>query len=394
MLKLINAHRRYDWGSFDEIPRFLGAPIEPQPLAEVWMGTHPLDPSYVARDDTQVPLADVAGELPYLVKILAARQPLSIQVHPTKEDAAAGFAAEEAAGIPLDAPERTYKDANHKPEMMYALTTFDTLVGFRPTAEIFRVLAPIEAEYTQRLAEQLQETPGFSGIVRLVEAILSHPPTSTELDYIAVKCADLLRQGIDVKRAYATAVEVASIHPHDPGVLISLLLNRLTLQPGEAAYLGAGVIHAHLKGMGLEIMATSDNVLRAGLTSKHLDPTGLVKTLDTGMSRVARVTPQMAGPTTDIFAPGAEDFALSITQVSRGEPVGVDLPAAGRRILVCTGGDVVVTTESSEKVELHRGEAVYVTPEDGVVNVAGTGELAQAFEPRTLATTSELVDLV
>ena len=278
--------------------------------------------------------------------------------------------------------------------MIYALTTFDTLVGFRSTAEVFRVLAPIDSPYTNKLSAQLQEFPGFAGIVRLVESILTEPPEPAEFDYIAVKCADLVRQGIDVKRAYATAVEISSLHPHDPGLIVALLLNRLTLQPGEAAFLDTGVIHAHLKGMGLEVMSTSDNVLRAGLTSKHLDPRGLVETLETGMSMVARVSPEMAGPTTDIFAPGAEDFALSITQVSRGEPVGVNLPAVGARIIVCTGGEVWLRADSGAQTSLRRGESVYVAPEDGVVNVSGTGEVAQAFAPTASDEKSPLVDLV
>lgn len=390
---LINAHRHYEWGSFDEIPRFLGAPIEAEPLAEVWMGTHPLDPSYVEIDQERVPLVEVAGELPFLLKILAARRPLSIQVHPDKAAARAGFDAEEAAGLPIDHPARTYKDPNHKPEMIYALTTFDTLVGFRPTAEIFRVLAPIDSPYTNKLAQQLQDLPGFGGIVRLVETILTDPPSSPELDFITVKCADLLRQGIDVKRAYATVVEVAPLHPHDSGLIISLLLNRLTLQPGEAAFLDTGVIHAHLAGMGLEVMATSDNVLRAGLTSKHLDPAGLVATLDAGMSRLARVTPDVFGASTDVFVPGPEDFALSITQVSQGEPLGVELPARGHRIIVCTGGEVTLASEAGQQFDVRRGESAYVAPTDGIVTVRGTGEVAQAFVP-TAVGPAKLIDLV
>ncbi len=299
------------------------------PLAEIWMGTHPLGSSTVEGPDRTMPLVEVAGELPFLFKILAADRPLSLQVHPNEAMARAGFDAEEAAGVPLDAPHRTYKDPHHKPEMAYALTTFDTLVGFRPTAEILRVLNGIDTPLAQSLAEDLHAAPGFRGIVRLIERLLTEEISAAEIEQIVVCCRDLVEQGIDVKRAYVTAVEIADHYPDDVGVVISLTLNRLTLQPGEAAFLGTGIIHAHLRGMCLEVMAASDNVLRAGLTSKALDPEGLIKCLDRGMSRLARVTPEPFGFSTDVFSPDVREFALAVSQCSRAEPDGH--PPADRR---------------------------------------------------------------
>ena len=394
MLRLGNASRAYDWGSTTDIPRFVGGEPGDLPLAEIWMGTHPLGSSTVEGPDRTVSLAEVAGELPFMFKILAAGRPLSLQVHPNEAMARAGFEAEEAAGVPLDAAHRTYKDPHHKPEMAYALTTFDTLVGFRPTAEILRVLNGIDTPLAQSLAEDLHAAPGFSGIVRLVERLLTEEISAAEIEQIVVCCRDLVDQGIDVKRAYVTAVEIADHYPDDVGVVISLTLNRLTLQPGEAAFLGTGIIHAHLRGMCLEVMAASDNVLRAGLTSKPLDPQGLVRCLDKGMSRLARVTPEPFGFSTDVFSPDVQEFALAVSQCSRAEPAGTLLPTARQRIVVCTGGEVELVNDAGDRFKLNRGDSVYAGPDDGDIRVVGTGEVAQAYTPTPDTVAGELIDIV
>ncbi len=305
-----------------------------------------------------------------------------------------GFDAEEAAGTPLDAPERTYKDPHHKPEMAYALTTFDTLVGFRPTAEILRVLRGLNTPVTGRLADRLSASPGFPGIVSLVEQLLKEPPSSAELREILMACSSLADQGIDIKRAYATALEIAEHFPEDVGLVISMMLNRLTLQPGEAAFLGTGIIHSHLRGMCLEVMASSDNVLRAGLTTKSLDPAGLVRCLRTGMSRLARVTPEPFGFSTDVFSPDVEEFALAVSQCSEGYRDRTPLPPAARRILVCTGGEIELVNAAGDRLMLARGDSVYAGPEDGELAIFGTGEVAQAYQPTPDTVAGELIDLV
>jgi mannose-6-phosphate isomerase len=395
MFLLDNASRAYHWGSASDIPRFLGQQPDGGRLAEVWMGTHPLGQSTVlVEGDAPVKLSDVAGDLPFMLKILAADRPLSLQVHPNMAMAQAGFAAEEAAGVPLDAPGRTYKDPSHKPEMAYALTTFDTLVGFRPTAEILRVLHGIDTPLARSLAAELHDAPGFRGIVHLVERLLTVGVEDGEIAAVVEACRELADAGIDVKRAYATAVEIAEFYPDDIGVVISLTLNRLTLQPGEAAFLGAGIIHAHLKGMCLEIMAASDNVLRAGLTTKALDPEGLVQCLEEGMSRLARVTPEPFGFSTDIFHPDVDEFALAVSQCSKAEPHGTLLPPAPHRIVVCTGGEVELVNAADQRLKLGRGDSVYAGPDDGDIHVLGTGEVAQAYTPDADLPVGQLVDLV
>src|SRR4051812_18585459 len=380
MHRLRNGVQNYDWGSADAIPRFLGDKATERPVAEVWIGTHPLKPSTaVAGDGTEQPLSEVAGDLPFMVKLLAADRPLSLQVHPSRSLAEIGYAREDEEGVPVDAAERVYKDRNHKPEMVYALSTFDSLIGFRPTAEILRVLGPLDTPLSQRLADDLRADPGFAGIVRRVEWLLSSGVDPAEVHQVVAACRALASLGMDIKRAYRTVVEIAEHHPDDIGVVISLMLNRMTLQPGEAAYLGTGVMHAHLKGLCLEVMATSDNVLRAGLTSKHVDPTGLVACLDIGMARVARVTPDYVDSDTEGFSPADVEFALAVTQISYAAPDGVELVGTDRSVLICTGGEVVVRTARGEKVSLSRGESLYLGPGDHRAVVQGLGEVAQAY---------------
>ena len=392
---LRNGVKHYDWGSADAIPQFLGDRRDGKPVAEVWIGTHPLSPSVaVDGEGAEKPLADVAGDLPFMVKLLAAERPLSLQVHPSRAQAEIGFAREEEAGIPLDAPHRVYKDPNHKPEMVYALTTFDSLIGFRPSAEILRVLGPLNTPLSQRLADELRAAPGFATIVRLIESLLAERIDPAEVHQIVGACRTLGAMSMDIKRAYQTAVEIADHYPDDVGVVISLMLNRMTLQPGEAAYLETGVIHAHLKGLCLEVMASSDNVLRAGLTSKHIDTAGLVACLESGMARVARVTPDFIDYDTEVFSPAGGSFALAVTQVSAGAPDAVELVRSDGSVLICTGGEVTVVGAGGDKATLGRGESLFLPPEDLPAVVFGLGEIAQAYVPASQALPSRLVDAV
>jgi mannose-6-phosphate isomerase len=395
MHRLRNGVQNYDWGSADAIPRFLGGEASSEPVAEMWIGTHPVKPSTaVDADGREQPLTEVAGDLPFMVKLLAADRPLSLQVHPSRDLAGIGYDREDQAGVPLDSPQRVYKDRNHKPEMVYALSTFDSLIGFRPTAEILRVLGPLDTPLSQRLADDLRADPGFAGIVRRVEWLLNTGVDPAEVHQIVGACRALSALGMDIKRAYRTVIEIAEHHPDDIGVVVSLLLNRMTLQPGEAAYLETGVMHAHLTGLCLEVMATSDNVLRAGLTGKHVDPRGLVACLDTGMARAARVTPDFVDADTEVFSPADVEFALAVTQISHAAPEGVDLVRADGSLLICTGGEVVVRTDAGEKITLTRGESLYLGPEDHRAVVQGLGEVAQAYLPRSRAVHSRLVDVL
>jgi mannose-6-phosphate isomerase len=381
VLALTCPTQSYDWGSTHAIPGFQRQEADGRRVAEVWIGTHPLGTARVSDASGQEKLlTDVAGELGFMLKVLAAERPLSIQVHPDATRAAAGFAEEEAAGVALDAPDRVFKDPFPKPEMVYALSTFDTLVGLRRTSEIMRILDALDHPLTDQLMAGLVETTGFTGIVRLIEGLIASPPSPEAVTEVVAGCQKALDAGRDVKRAFETAVELAEACPGDVGVIVSLLLNRLTLQPGEAAYLATGIIHAHLRGLCLEVMVSSDNVLRAGLTTKHIDAPGLVRCLEEGTSRAARVEPIVFNYSTDVFAP-CDDFALSVTQSSPADPAGVALPASGPRLLVCTGGEVALANRRDEVLRLGRGDVAFADDSDGELRVAGTGEIAQAFVP-------------
>lgn len=394
MRRLHNMTQAYDWGSTSDIPRFLGRTASGEPVAEVWLGTHALAPSLVETPDGLRPLSEVAGEVPFMLKILAAEKPLSIQVHPSQAEARVGFAREEAEGIPVDSPQRVFKDPNHKPEMVYALSTFDTLVGFRPTAEILRVFAQLDSPSINAASATLRAKTGFKGIVRVLENLLIAPPPATEIAQLVIQCKALVHDGVDIKRAYSTAAMIARHHPDDVGIVVSLLLNRFTLQPGEAMFLGTGVIHAHLSGLCLEAMVNSDNVLRAGLTRKALEPEGLIRCLEAGMARVARVEPGFPSFSTEVYHPAVEEFALAVTQVSPGDPDGVALIVSSHSIVMCIGGAVQVLNAQGEKIALSRGDAVYTDDQDGELTLIGTGEVAQCYLPGASTPDSELKDLV
>lgn len=387
LYRLQNVVQHYAWGATHDLPDFMGRAVDGRPWAELWMGTHPVG---MSRVGDSAPLSAVAGDLPFMMKLLAVDQPLSLQVHPNAKLAAEGFAAENAAGIAVDAPGRSFRDPNAKPEMVYALTTFDTLVGLRPTAEVLRILDALGTPLTTQLADELRASMGFAGIVRVIEHILTNGVTPAEIAAVVEACGDRMARGLDVRRAYATAITVAKQHPEDPGVVVALLLNRLTLQPGEAAFLDTGILHAHLSGMCVEVMAASDNVLRAALTSKHIDIAGLIRCLDKGMAQLARVTPVRVGSETEVFAPRPDDFALAVTQVSRTDPP-TDLVPAERRLMVCTAGQVEVEPEVGAPLSLGRGESAYAGPTAGSVRVRGAGEIVQAYRA---AEAGRLVDLV
>ncbi|HKC29826.1 MAG TPA: mannose-6-phosphate isomerase, class I, partial [Jatrophihabitans sp.] len=275
--------RRYNWGSPTAIPRLLGMEPDGRPVAELWFGAHPDDPAFapahgstldqlIAAEPQRLLGAEVVERfgprLPYLLKVLAADKALSIQVHPNREQAREGFAREDAAGIPRDAPERNYRDDNHKPELLCALTPFDALCGFRPVAETQQLLASLDVAELAFVADALR---GPDPLRAAFTALLTHPDPAPIVAAVRARVADATDGP-----AYAARL-AAQDAPDDVGVALTLLLNYVRLEPGEAIFLGAGNVHAYLRGTGVEIMANSDNVLRCGLTSKHVDVPELLK---------------------------------------------------------------------------------------------------------------------
>ena len=295
-----NRIRPYAWGSRTAIAELTGEPSpSPHPQAELWIGAHPADSSLLVQDDGERSLADVIAadpvatlgarahaefdsRLPFLLKVLAAAEPLSLQAHPSADQAARGFALEESLGIPLSSPQRNYRDSWHKPELICALTEFDALCGFREPSATVRLLAALGVPQLDHYLGLLSGQPDRDGTRALFSSIITIPSVTLQplLSAVLTACVERVRAGGEFTAEYRTALALGERYPGDPGVLASLLLNRITLQPGQALYLPGGNMHAYLSGVGIEIMANSDNVLRGGLTPKHVDVPELMKVLD------------------------------------------------------------------------------------------------------------------
>lgn len=309
MRKLISDIKPYAWGDTYSISTFLGVEnLGRTPQAELWVGTHPLSPSKFEDGSS---LNEVI-RLPFLVKLLAAASPLSIQVHPSREEAIEGFQREEAAGVPLEAAERNYKDANHKPEMIIALSEeFHALVGFKKNKDIVGLVKSLLSFakgditgllYVLNYANSVSENP--RGFDVLVKEILS-----SDLGVrIAEEITSNLAAGNPIPGAVSEATSqealskelmnlrlAAAYYPNDRGLALALLMNYRILKKGEALYLPANEIHAYMRGFGLEVMAESDNVLRCGLTPKHIDVKELGKLLSTHQSDYAKLEPRKVG---------------------------------------------------------------------------------------------------
>lgn len=387
MQKLNNSLQNYAWGSKTALTELYG--IEnPQglPMAELWMGAHPKSPSTVevngeARSLREVidadkiatlgkAVAERFGELPFLFKVLCADQPLSIQVHPSKAAAEQGFARENAAGIPLSAAERNYKDANHKPELVYALTPFQAMNGFRELHEIVSLLEPVAGAHPQ-IAHFL-ENANEANLAKLFATLLSLQDEAKSRAIGVLKSALNAREG----EPWQTIKSIAIDYPDDSGLFSPLLLNVITLQPGEAMFLFAETPHAYLKGVALEVMANSDNVLRAGLTPKFIDIPELLANLKFQAKPAATLLtqPQRDGEILNFPIP-VEDFAFAIHGLSAAPQALAQNSAA---LLFCIEGQAVIE-KSGQQLVLKPGESCFVAANESPVNAAGTGRLARVF---------------
>lgn len=306
-VEITNEPRDYAWGSTALLPEFLGTTPTGSPQAELWLGTHPGSPARVLGGGD---LRDVAGELPFLLKLLAAGSTLSLQAHPTPAQAEAGFAREEAAGIPRDDPARNFKDRFSKPEMVYALTEFRALSGFRPVAEV-------RTDLDTAAPDLLPDLVADADLRAVVERLLT-TDVAAELAAIVAASAD------GAGESWATVRDLTREVPGDPGIAISLLLHTVVLRPGEALYLPAGNIHAYQRGLAVELMGPSDNVIRGGLTPKHVDVPELLDVLDFRALPEPRIAPAVADGVSD-FAPEGAGFRLRVLEA--GAFVQVESPA-------------------------------------------------------------------
>ena len=386
MWQLTNPVRHYAWGSRTVIPELLGEPSPAdEPCAEMWMGAHPDGPSVlsdgvpldkaIATDAEFLlgrPVVQRFGtRLPFLMKFLAADAPLSLQAHPTTEQAEIGYAAEEAAGVPKDDPTRTFKDPYHKPELLLALTTFEALCGFRPVEESLHCLAKLQLPELKPTIAALARGGLRTAIPQLIA--LSQKRRASLVEAVAGKARSFVEaHDPEFINTYRWAASLAECWPGDPGVVISLMCNHLKLAPGEAVFMPAGNLHAYLSGVGVEVMASSDNVLRGGLTTKHVDLAALIEVLDFTDGKVPVVHPEL-GPGGLRYPVPVADFDL--TRVQLGGGTG-DLTAPGPQIVLCTEGRAVLDSAAGQ-LELGRGQSAFV-PAGAPVHASGPAVLYRA----------------
>ena len=398
--------RPYAWGSRTVIAELQGRPTPSEgPEAELWIGAHPSAPSRfvapgasareVALDEAiqadpdgllgAPVVARFGARLPYLLKFLAAERPLSLQAHPDRAQAATGYAAEEAAGIPPEDARRNYPDTSHKPELLVAVTEFEALCGFRPPAEAARVLGAFNVPQLRPVVDALGgRLDEASALRQAVHLLMDWPDDERGALVGAVAKAATggwtvwgdRATGEHVAAAFGLARRLADEYPADVGVIVALLLNHVRLEPGEAVWMPAGHLHAYVRGAGVEVMAASDNVLRGGLTAKHVNVPELLRVLRFAALRDPVVRPVPAGDQLTTWATSAEEFRLFRAEISgRGT-----LPDDGPRSIICTRGRVTLTA-GAERLDLLAGQAAFVPAGLPAVAAVGTATLFQAGTP-------------
>jgi mannose-6-phosphate isomerase len=388
---LRNAVRPYAWGSRTSIAELLGRQVPaPHPEAELWMGAHPGDPSTIV--DTGRSLLDLVesdptgqlgteterrwgARLPFLLKILAAEEPLSLQAHPSAAQAAAGFALEEAAGIPRDAATRNYPDPTPKPELLCALTEFHALAGFRDPHRTVALLRAIQTPGLAPYVDLLAAEPNREGLRALFSTWITLPqPAIDRLEpELLDACVAHLRAHGEFELECRTVLQLGESYPGDAGVLAALLLNRLVLRPGEAIFLPAGNLHTYLSGAGVEILANSDNVLRGGLTPKHVDVPELLRVLDFSCGDMPVSRGEQAGHRW-VYPTIAPEFELSRLEWSPGEGEETHLPGGVPQILVCTEGALAVRADGGTELALSRGASLWIPASDPKLVLRPSGD--------------------
>lgn len=363
--------QRYDWGAADGIPQLLGLEVDGGPYAEAWWGAHRAAPArsehgtldvLIAADPTAMLGERVASEwggLPYLLKILSIAKPVSLQVHPTREQA-------HALNVRFGVDASPLADNEHKPEMVVALTPMRLQTGFRSPEDTAADLLELDHPDAARLADVVREPGGIESYMR---EVLGHPEGATLA--AALTAARDAGRGSHVLRA---AADAADAHPGDAGALVALSLEVIELEPGQACFTGAGIVHSYHSGLGLEIMASSDNVLRAGLTTKPVHVELLMEIADFTPSRPEIIAATVDGALRRFLCP-AEEFALAIAR--DGE---VSL-AAGPRIVLCLEGETTLAS-GDQTLTLARGEAAFIPASDGDATLVARGAAAVAEVPQ------------
>ena len=396
MRRLEPARQQYAWGSISAIPELLGVADDGAPWAEAWYGSHPAGPARVTGGDALSELIDAEPErllgediiwrfgrrLPFLLKLIAPERPLSLQVHPSQAQAAEGYALEEEAGIALDHPARNYKDTNHKPEMVLALTRFQAVAGFRAPRRAVEVLAGLDSILARRMRRTLRLNPTRYGIRQVFSDVVSAAtrPSPEEIDELVAEISVRFEAGMSPSlRVDSNVLKMAGTFAGDPGIAAALLLNPVTLQPGEALFVPAGSVHAYISGLGVEVMASSDNVLRAGLTPKHIDVPEMLACVDYVAAPPVRPAPEYLSRATRAYYAPVDDFELMVTTVVAADG-RLPVPGRGPRIVLAVEGAMTLVTQADSQ-PLAQGEAVFIGADERSLSVEGEGTLIQADVP-------------
>lgn len=387
-----NVIHDYAWGSVDAIPALLGYDNkEGKPQAELWMGSHRRGASVIAADSGELSLADYIaeekdeilgasladryGDLPFLFKVLAAGSPLSIQVHPDKAQAEEGFAYENSISVPLDAFNRNYKDDNHKPEIICALTEFWAMRGFRPIEKIIAIFKDLALPVFSREIEAFSVDATSTGLETFFSSIMA-----LEGDRKKTFIKQLI-EAVSSKEddKYEWVSKLHDKYPDDAAIAAPLYLNLVKLKPGQALYLAAGELHAYLEGLGMELMASSDNVLRGGLTPKYIDREELKKIVNFSGADPEILEARSASGTVEVYNTPSEEFELSRIKLAKGDSYNTG-DKGEVQILFVAEGDILCSSSDGETIKALKGESVFV-PRSANWDVEGDAVLFRASVP-------------
>lgn len=401
---LDNTIQKYDWGTKDALAKLLGLKNqEKEPWAELWMGAHPKSPSTAINPHNQEktkldkliasnPKAFLGkniakkfdNSLPFLLKVLSANKPLSIQAHPSKHKAEKGFAREEFFGIPLDAPERNYKDTNNKPETLVAITPFEALCGFRPIEEIIYYIKLLVPKDWENIAGRLAKNPGKLELSVLFYTFISNKQTNSQLnlDYVKKRCKQILANketNISDQNTFSWILKLMDYYPGDVGCLAPIVLNLLKLHKWEAINLPSSQPHAYLKGTAIEIMANSDNVVRGGLTTKHKDIPEFIACLSFDSLKIEALK---GIPQSDaFFVYPSENTEYRISKMELDGQLEISGRADSPEILLCLEGSLNLKSKDATAVTMKQGSSVFITADEESYTLAGKAVLVRADVP-------------
>ena len=363
IFELENIIQHYAWGDKDAFRILFGIENpKDEPQAEIWMGSHPKAPSVLIDDDKKITFLDYinmdpvaalgeqsvakfSSQLPFLFKVLSASKPLSIQSHPNLEQARIGFAKDNASGIPLTAYNRNYKDKNHKPELIYAITPFKALNGFRKIDSIIDLFDRLNIEMVKEPLETFKKNRSRSGLISFYTWIMT---LTEEQVYRLTTDAVAMSENNKTEPAFEVLLQLNTFYPNDIGIMGALILNVVKLEPGQAMFLGDGELHAYIEGTGMEIMANSDNVLRGGLTPKHVDVAELLSTLTFNSGDVKILVPEPSGRKGEIvYHTPATEFEFSVISLDNEQFSCGAIRSA--EILFCGVGSGIISFDDNEK---------------------------------------------